>query len=428
MSKRKRAAKAQPDRKVRPRFKLTVVEARTDDLAGLAQRPGGLIATAAVGTLQAQAARLGDAHFQTVQRQILAVHIGRMQGNQHLQRVVACLKRGEKGADPKPAHGQLVGNQAVQWLAWPAVAQAQQAFTQPILSPRRSLYTPFVQKQDAEVTHIKFAEQEAIPIVAGELSEAEIQLALEYNKAQGYSTALIKMIQRTVGTEDDGIIEPNTIQAIARWQAQKGLYPDGKVGPKTLATISKERREEPIREIGKGQEPSSKEHPGKEKTYIVKKSGVIVTPAIQKVLDEPEPYFSEAKVRMFVTSAVRAPERQLGIIIEMAKKYSLHRRYPSILSATVDDIESWRGAWDELLNVKEFIVNPPKPATCKLAPNKGRTIGVSPHVPPKKAFDLAGAPLGTIQAIVNACKKEHPGTIGQVKPEPENGCVHVGVK
>jgi peptidoglycan hydrolase-like protein with peptidoglycan-binding domain len=427
MSKQNRAAKAQLDKKVWPRFKQTVVEAWADDPAGLAQQPGGLIATAAVGTLQAQAARLGDARLQTVQRQTLAAQIGRVQGNQHLQKVVACLKRDERGADPKPAHRQLVGNQAVQWLAWPAAAQAQQAITQLILSPRRSLYTPFVQKQDAEVTY-KFTEQEAIPIVAGKLSEAEIQLALKYNKAQGYSTALIKMIQRTVGTKDDGILGPNTVQAIARWQTQKGLYPDGKVGPKTLATISKERREEPTREIGKGQEPSSKERPGKEKTYIVKKSGVIVTPAIQKVLDELEPHFSEAKVRVFVTSAVRTPERQLGIIIEMAKKYSLHRKYPSILSATVDDIESWRGAWDELLNVKRFIVNPPKPATCKLAPNKGRTIGVSPHVPPKKAFDLAGAPLGTIQAIVNACKKEHPGTIGQVKPEPENGCVHVGVK
>jgi peptidoglycan hydrolase-like protein with peptidoglycan-binding domain len=239
MSKRNRAAKAQPDKTVQPRFSPTIAEARTEDLAGLAQLPGSLIATAAVGTLQAQAVRLGDTRLQTVQRQVLAVHIGRVQGNQHLQRVVACLKRDERGADPKPTHGQLVGNQAVQWLAWPAEAQAQQAITQPILSPRRSLYTPFVQKQDAEVTHIKFTEQEAIPIVAGELSEAEIQLALKYNKAQGYSTALIKMIQRTVGTEDDGILRPNTIQAIARWQAQKGLYPDGKVGPKTLAAISK---------------------------------------------------------------------------------------------------------------------------------------------------------------------------------------------
>jgi peptidoglycan hydrolase-like protein with peptidoglycan-binding domain len=238
MSKRNRAAKAQPERKVQPRSKQTVVEARGGDLAGLAQWPGSLIATAAVGTLQAQAARLGDTRLHTVQRQALAAQIGRVQGNQHLQRVVACLKRDEREADPKPSHGQLVGNQAVRWLVWPAVAQAQQAITQPILSPRQSLYTPFVQKQDAEVTHIKFTEHEAIPIVAGELSEVEIQLALKYNKAQGYGTALIKMIQRAVGTEDDGILGPNTVQAIARWQAQKGLYPDGKVGPKTLAAIS----------------------------------------------------------------------------------------------------------------------------------------------------------------------------------------------
>jgi hypothetical protein len=86
----KPGSKAQPDKKVRRRFNPTVAEARTDDLAGLAQLPGGLIATAAVGTLQA-----------------LAAQIGRVQGNQHLQRVVACLKRDEREADPKPAHGQL---------------------------------------------------------------------------------------------------------------------------------------------------------------------------------------------------------------------------------------------------------------------------------------------------------------------------------
>jgi hypothetical protein len=98
MSKRNRAAKAQPDKKIQPRFKQTVVEARADDLAGLAQRPGSLIATAAVGTLQAQAARLGDARLHTVQRQALATKIGRIQGNQHLQRVIATLKDdGQRG-------------------------------------------------------------------------------------------------------------------------------------------------------------------------------------------------------------------------------------------------------------------------------------------------------------------------------------------
>lgn len=137
MSKRNRAAKAQPDKKVQPRSKQTVVEARADDLAGLTQLPGGLIATAAVGTLQAQAAWLGDARFQTIQRQILAVHIGRVQGNQHLQRVVASLGHNEKRASyqPRVVSRPIQASTAPAHVLQGATSQSAEAAS----SPRREL-------------------------------------------------------------------------------------------------------------------------------------------------------------------------------------------------------------------------------------------------------------------------------------------------
>jgi hypothetical protein len=107
--------------------------------------------------------------------------------------------------------------------------------------------TPLIQRQrrieftEEEVEAIEVpVTREAGMITAGELTEEQIKSAIKYNKARGYSVETIKIIQRTVGTKDDGIIGPNTVQAIARWQVQKGLVPDGKVGPKTLAKIYEE--------------------------------------------------------------------------------------------------------------------------------------------------------------------------------------------
>lgn len=88
MTKQHKALQAQSDKKNRPRVKPTVVEELT---GGLAKMPAGPVA--AVGdTIQAQAARLGGPCVQTVQRQAWAAHIGRLQGNQHLQRVMAASK------------------------------------------------------------------------------------------------------------------------------------------------------------------------------------------------------------------------------------------------------------------------------------------------------------------------------------------------
>lgn len=47
------------------------------------------------GQNQSQAAILSDPHFQTAQRQVIAARIGQIQGNQHLQRLIAQTKRSE---------------------------------------------------------------------------------------------------------------------------------------------------------------------------------------------------------------------------------------------------------------------------------------------------------------------------------------------
>jgi hypothetical protein len=64
-----------------------------DDLAALLRGPDGAFGA---GSFENQAARLGDPRLTIVQRQALAAEIGRVQGNKHLQRVVASLKLGDK--------------------------------------------------------------------------------------------------------------------------------------------------------------------------------------------------------------------------------------------------------------------------------------------------------------------------------------------
>lgn len=102
MAKQNQATKAQPDKKSRSKVEPTVVEELTDDLAGLAELPGGPIGAFGGGSIQAQAAQLGDGWLQVAQRRALAAQIGRVQGNQYLQRVVAFSKPAERTGQHAP--------------------------------------------------------------------------------------------------------------------------------------------------------------------------------------------------------------------------------------------------------------------------------------------------------------------------------------
>jgi hypothetical protein len=73
-----------------------VVAEPAGNLAALFELPIGPIAAAGGGSVEAQTAWLSEGRLQGVQRHALAAQIGRMQGNQHLQRVVASLKRDER--------------------------------------------------------------------------------------------------------------------------------------------------------------------------------------------------------------------------------------------------------------------------------------------------------------------------------------------
>lgn len=65
------------------------------------------------------------------------------------------------------------------------------------------------------------------------LTKSQQNSAITYNKK--YNQGIAKDIQRLVGTTADGIFGPNTVNAIARWQANNGLSADGQFGPKSKA-------------------------------------------------------------------------------------------------------------------------------------------------------------------------------------------------
>ncbi len=102
----KQTAEGQHDTKKQQKNKPDVLTEQTEERVNVAGLPGGLIGLADDTSIQAQAARLGDIRFQTAQRQALAAQIGRVQGNQHLQRVMTQIKQEERTVEKLlPSHG-----------------------------------------------------------------------------------------------------------------------------------------------------------------------------------------------------------------------------------------------------------------------------------------------------------------------------------
>jgi len=162
------------------------------------------------------------------------------------------------------------------------------------------------------------------------------------------------------------------------------------------------------------------------KNYLQIKEGVIVTNEMKEILNKLEYDFWYFDIPVEVISGVRSAQKQLSILVDYAKRHKLHKKYPSILNATVDNIDSWRDAWDELLNVHGVIVNPPIKTWSKLGKRK-REVGFSPHMR-KKAFDLSGADLDLINDLV-LVYKEPNGPIKSTTIEKTGGqwCVHVNI-
>ena len=90
MTKQTDTDKTPPKRHPSPEQPVAVEQ--EDEGMSLARLSGELDATGSGDTIDAQAARLRDARFQTVQRQTLAAQIARMGGNRHLQHVIGAAK------------------------------------------------------------------------------------------------------------------------------------------------------------------------------------------------------------------------------------------------------------------------------------------------------------------------------------------------
>ena len=65
------------------------------------------------------------------------------------------------------------------------------------------------------------------------LTQSQVNYAVKYNKKA--NQAICKQIQTLVNVTADGSFGPITVNAIANWQAVKGLDPDGCFGPKSKA-------------------------------------------------------------------------------------------------------------------------------------------------------------------------------------------------
>jgi hypothetical protein len=105
VTKQTQTAETQSEKKHRPLVEPVLVEGVEGELAGLAQLPGGPLAASGNGMVQTVAKRLGDPMLQDAQRQAFAAHIGRLQGNGHLQRAVSRLNEDEPPRRQSPETG-----------------------------------------------------------------------------------------------------------------------------------------------------------------------------------------------------------------------------------------------------------------------------------------------------------------------------------
>jgi hypothetical protein len=85
----------QPDHKNGHKLEPTSLIEKAGEYVGAAELPGGPLGANGDGSLDTQAERLADTRLQRAQRHILAVQIGQVHGNMHLQRVIqAATRRG----------------------------------------------------------------------------------------------------------------------------------------------------------------------------------------------------------------------------------------------------------------------------------------------------------------------------------------------
>jgi hypothetical protein len=158
-------------------------------------------------------------------------------------------------------------------------------------------------------------------------------------------------------------------------------------------------------------------------THITNSTRALLTPQIEAAVRALDAEFRNDGLKVTLTSALRTPQDQLRLIREQAVKRGLDRLYPSILNATVDNVESWIDAWDDLLHRQKYVINPPVDACSRIVP--GKCYGPSPHSS-GLAFDLSGADLDRVAEVVRGyCQRGGP--LRQILIERKNNAVHVGI-
>jgi len=100
------------------------------------------------------------------------------------------------------------------------------------------------------------------------------------------------------------------------------------------------------------------------------RTGTILTPVMQQVIDAFEPHFRDSQHIAYVTSGKRSPEDQLNIIKKYAHLNSVDIEFPNIMTAKLNEQitfvhqmrYSWQPAWSRLLQ-NGIMINPPLDAT-----------------------------------------------------------------
>ena len=148
-------------------------------------------------------------------------------------------------------------------------------------------------------------------------------------------------------------------------------------------------------------------------------------------------YFEAAKAVRYVTSAIRTPQEQLRIIIELARKTGITALFSDtdMRTKTNNDYYIWQPVWSELL-AQGFLVNPPIAAEVLSdyvrdgVNKKGCIIKESPHFY-GRAFDINGANKNTsggIETCVQVLESARPAwpdfLVKSYQVEKQN-CVHV---
>lgn len=92
MTRQTQTTENKSDKKKEPKVGPPEGKDASNNLAGLAQLPSGPIASACDGAFRAQATLPNNSRPQTIQRRTLAIRIGRVHGNQYLQKRIVALK------------------------------------------------------------------------------------------------------------------------------------------------------------------------------------------------------------------------------------------------------------------------------------------------------------------------------------------------